>query len=111
MLGKWGCVSMQDAAALWPHCCCGNASRCCLPAGPLGALLGKWGWVSMQGCWSKAPLLLWRRLAAACLQVLWEETNGDAIITTGVGQHQMWAAQWYKYTEPRRWAPLCFMWP
>lgn len=38
------------------------------------------------------------------LQVLYEETKGDAIITTGVGQHQMWAAQWYKYTEPRRWA-------
>eukprot|EP00891_Asterochloris_glomerata_P005096 jgi/Astpho2/5096/fgenesh1_pm.00073_%23_2_t len=38
------------------------------------------------------------------IEVLWEETNGDAIITTGVGQHQMWAAQWYKYTEPRRWA-------
>ena len=38
------------------------------------------------------------------MQTLCEETNGDAIITTGVGQHQMWAAQWYKYNEPRRWA-------
>lgn len=38
------------------------------------------------------------------LQTLCEETNGEAIITTGVGQHQMWAAQWYKYNEPRRWA-------
>ncbi|KAL3136694.1 hypothetical protein ABBQ38_005929 [Trebouxia sp. C0009 RCD-2024] len=38
------------------------------------------------------------------IQTLCEETNGEAIITTGVGQHQMWAAQWYKYNEPRRWA-------
>ena len=29
------------------------------------------------------------------------ESNGEAIITTGVGQHQMWAAQYYKYKEPR----------
>lgn len=37
------------------------------------------------------------------LQVLGEETNGEAIIATGVGQHQMWAAQWYPYKEPRNW--------
>ena len=37
-------------------------------------------------------------------QVLHEETGGDAIVTTGVGQHQMWAAQYYKFDAPRRWA-------
>ena len=40
----------------------------------------------------------------AKLQVLHEETNGEALITTGVGQHQMWAAQWYKLKQPRQWA-------
>jgi acetolactate synthase-1/2/3 large subunit len=35
--------------------------------------------------------------------VLHEETKGEAIITTGVGQHQMFAAQWYPFAEPRRW--------
>lgn len=36
------------------------------------------------------------------IEMLYEESNGDAIITTGVGQHQMWAAQWYKYKFPRQ---------
>jgi acetolactate synthase-1/2/3 large subunit len=36
------------------------------------------------------------------VQMLHELTKGDAIITTGVGQHQMWAAQFYRFNEPRR---------
>ncbi|MFV0342692.1 MAG: biosynthetic-type acetolactate synthase large subunit [Anaerocolumna sp.] len=35
------------------------------------------------------------------LEKLYELTQGDAIITTEVGQHQMWAAQFYKYKKPR----------
>ena len=35
------------------------------------------------------------------IEKIYEVTNGDAIITTEVGQHQMWAAQYYKYTKPR----------
>jgi acetolactate synthase I/II/III large subunit len=36
------------------------------------------------------------------VEALYELTKGDAIITTGVGQHQMWAGQWFKYTHPRQ---------
>ena len=35
------------------------------------------------------------------MEKIYEVTNGDAIITTDVGQHQMWAAQYYRYKEPR----------
>ena len=35
------------------------------------------------------------------IEKLYELTGGDAIITTDVGQHQMWAAQYYKYKKPR----------
>lgn len=37
------------------------------------------------------------------IQLLDELTNGNAIVSTGVGQHQMWAAQFYKYNKPRQW--------
>jgi len=37
------------------------------------------------------------------LEKLYELTKGDAYITSDVGQHQMWAAQFYKFDEPRRW--------
>lgn len=37
------------------------------------------------------------------IQLLDELTEGRAIISTGVGQHQMWAAQFYKYRGPRQW--------
>ena len=36
------------------------------------------------------------------VEALCDLTKGDAYITTGVGQHQMWAAQWYKYKFPRQ---------
>ena len=35
------------------------------------------------------------------IEKVYEVTNGDAIISTEVGQHQMWAAQYYKFKEPR----------
>ena len=37
------------------------------------------------------------------IEKLWEVTGGEAIVTSDVGQHQMWAAQYYKFDKPRRW--------
>ncbi|WP_322399597.1 acetolactate synthase 3 catalytic subunit [Massilia luteola] len=37
------------------------------------------------------------------VEKLWEVTGGDAFITSDVGQHQMWAAQYYPFDKPRRW--------
>ena len=37
------------------------------------------------------------------VEKLWKVTKGDAFITSDVGQHQMWAAQYYPFDKPRRW--------
>src|SRR5436189_3073438 len=37
------------------------------------------------------------------VEALYEATGGEAIVTSDVGQHQMWAAQYYHFHEPRRW--------
>ncbi len=37
------------------------------------------------------------------VETLWKVTGGDAFITSDVGQHQMWAAQYYRFDRPRRW--------
>lgn len=37
------------------------------------------------------------------IETLFHVTKGDAFITSDVGQHQMWAAQFYKFDKPRRW--------
>ncbi len=57
-----------------------------------------WGRVPRPGAGAEGVLL------PLGLQMLHEETGGQAVITTGVGQHQMWAAQWYDYDMPRCWA-------
>ena len=39
--------------------------------------------------------------AAHVIHDLWRETNGNSIVVTDVGQHQMWEAQYYKHEQPR----------
>jgi len=41
-------------------------------------------------------------LPQMAIEALYQLTQGQAIITTGVGQHQMWAGQYYKFTSPRQ---------
>ncbi|HEY0946983.1 MAG TPA: biosynthetic-type acetolactate synthase large subunit [Opitutaceae bacterium] len=51
-----------------------------------------------QAGFGNSPHILPQEAVAA----LYELTKGDAIIATGVGQHQMWAAQFYRFDQPRR---------
>ena len=38
--------------------------------------------------------------SAHVIRDFWQKTGGDSIVTTGVGQHQMWAAQYYQFEQP-----------
>lgn len=40
--------------------------------------------------------------AARVIKDFWESTQGDEIVTTGVGQHQMWTAQYYRFDKPSK---------
>jgi acetolactate synthase-1/2/3 large subunit len=37
------------------------------------------------------------------MEALYEATGGDAVVSTDIGQHQMWAAQYFHFARPRRW--------
>ncbi len=70
--------------------------------------LGTW-WETIEG-WRKKDCLKFSLghgdviKPQMVVQTLWEMTKGtDTYITSDVGQHQMWAAQYYRFDEPRRW--------
>src|SRR5215472_1168352 len=44
-----------------------------------------------------------KRVLKKLVEAVKEETQGEAFVVTGVGQHQMWAAQYYRFKHPRRW--------
>jgi len=65
-------------------------------------------WWAQIDEWRSKDCLRYDRKAAIIkpqfvVEKLWEITKGDAFITSDVGQHQMWAAQFYKFDKPRRW--------
>jgi acetolactate synthase-1/2/3 large subunit len=70
--------------------------------------LGAW-WDTIEG-WRKRDCLRYDRKNTevikpqAVIETLWNMTkDADAYITSDVGQHQMWVAQYYRFNEPRRW--------
>jgi acetolactate synthase-1/2/3 large subunit len=65
-------------------------------------------WWAQIGQWRGRECLKYDRAGASIkpqfvIEKLYEVTRGDAFVTSDVGQHQMWAAQFYKFTKPRRW--------
>ena len=66
-------------------------------------------WWSQINEWRKRDCLAFKNSTEVIkpqyvVQTLWELTkDSDAYITSDVGQHQMWAAQYYRFEEPRRW--------
>ena len=65
-------------------------------------------WWAQIGQWRSKDCLRYDRGSKiikpqSVIEKLWEVTKGDAIVTSDVGQHQMWAAQLYKFDKPRRW--------
>jgi len=66
------------------------------------------GWWQQIRDWQKLDCLRYDRNSEfikpqAVIQTLHRITEGDAYITSDVGQHQMWAAQYYGFDKPRRW--------
>jgi acetolactate synthase I/II/III large subunit len=72
-----------------------------------GARLDQW-WEQVRGWQREYPLSYEPTREGEIppqrmIEALYEATGGDAIITSDVGQHQMWTAQWYHFPKPRRW--------
>jgi acetolactate synthase-1/2/3 large subunit len=68
--------------------------------------LASW-WKEIDG-WRKKDCMKYKMgkeviMPQYVIEKLYEVTGGEAIVTSDVGQHQMWAAQYYKFDKPRRW--------
>ncbi|MDR2014520.1 MAG: biosynthetic-type acetolactate synthase large subunit [Azoarcus sp.] len=79
-----------------------------LESGPLPAQEHTAGWWTQIEEWRARQCLAYKPSAETIkpqfvIQKLWEITDGKAFITSDVGQHQMWAAQYYRFDQPRRW--------
>ena len=76
------------------------------PARPDPVALKAW-WAEIRE-WQRKDCLKYDRASKLIkpqqvVEKLYEVTGGDAFVTSDVGQHQMWAAQYYKFAKPRRW--------
>jgi acetolactate synthase-1/2/3 large subunit len=65
-------------------------------------------WWSQIEEWRKVDSLAYKKSPGVIkpqtvIETLYEVTKGKAIVTSDVGQHQMWAAQYYLFDEPRQW--------
>ncbi len=65
-------------------------------------------WWSQIGLWKSKDCLKYDKKSKIIkpqfvLETLYRITKGDAFVTSDVGQHQMWTAQFYKFDKPRRW--------
>ena len=65
-------------------------------------------WWSQINEWRKVDSLAYTKKSGVIkpqtvIEMLYEVTKGKAIVTSDVGQHQMWAAQYYLFDEPRQW--------
>jgi acetolactate synthase-1/2/3 large subunit len=65
-------------------------------------------WWSQINTWREVDSLAYKKKSGVIkpqtvIEMLYEITKGEAIVTSDVGQHQMWAAQYYLFDEPRRW--------
>ena len=68
--------------------------------------ISKW-WSQIED-WRKVDSLAYAKSPGvikpqSVIEALYEVTEGKAIVTSDVGQHQMWAAQYYPFDEPRQW--------
>ena len=62
------------------------------------------GWREKQGLWTGDRFVRGKKIMPQdVISTLYEVTHGEAFVCSDVGQHQMFAAQYYKFNKPRRW--------